>query len=316
MHSPTSPVPLSVQDGSQLLTEAQVVSFKQLGYLALDRITSDEDAAAIRAVLEELFARKAGHDQGAYFNFAGDEKDQKAPILPQIMAPLNFAGQLKKSQFRHNATLLAQQILGPEARFHTDHTLMKPPIEGPPTPWHQDEAFKDPKFECDEISIWMPLQPVNDVNGCMMFIPGTNRVELLPHRTPGNDPKVHALECYEGFDPATAVACPLPAGGCTIHHGRTVHGAGPNRSGAPRYAYVLIFQTLHRPAKAPRSFPWMEGKATGRMERRQKWMKKGGRFIARWRWLRDTEPRDYKRAFLIVAKKIGARLSSRDDGPH
>jgi ectoine hydroxylase-related dioxygenase (phytanoyl-CoA dioxygenase family) len=193
---------------------------------------------------------------------------------------------------------------------------MKPPIEGPPTPWHQDEAFKDPKFECDEISIWMPLQPVNDVNGCMMFIPGTNRGEVLPHRTPGNDPKVHAIECYEGFDPASAVSCPLPAGGCTIHSGRTVHGAGPNRSDAPRYAYVLIFQGLYRPAKSPRSFPWLEGKATDRMERKQKWMSKGGKFVSTWRWLRDKEPRDFKRAFIKQAKKIGERFSSRDDGPH
>jgi len=316
MHSTISPVPTSLQNGSQILSEAQVASFKENGYLALNQITTDEDVAEIRSVLEELFARKAGHDQGAYFNFAGNEKDKKAPVLPQIMAPHNFAGRLKKSQFRHNATLVARLILGPEARFHVDHTLMKPPVDGPSTPWHQDEAFKDPKFECDEISIWMPLQPVNDKNGCMMFIPGTNRGEVLPHRTPGNDPKIHAIECYEGYDLDSAVSCPLPAGGCTIHHGRTVHGAGPNRSGAPRYAYVLIFQNPYHPVKVPRSFPWLEGKATDRMERQQKWMKKGGRLIGTWRWLRDKEPRDYKRAITKVAKKIGARFSSRGDGPH
>lgn len=311
----TQPVSASLQNGSQILSAAQVAFFKENGYLALDRITTDEDVTEIRSIIEQLFVQKAGHDQGAYFNFAGDEKDEKAPILPQIMAPRYFAGRLKKSQFRRNAALVARQILGPEARFHIDHTLMKPPIDGPATQWHQDEAFKDPRFECDEISIWMPLQPVNDVNGCMMFIPGTNRGEVLPHRTPGNDPKIHAIECYEGFDPAAAVSCPLPTGGCTIHHGRTLHGAGPNRSGAPRYAYVLIFQNTHRPAKTPRSFPWMESKATDRMERREKWMKKGGRFVTTWRWLRDKEPSDYKRAFIKVAKKIGARFSSRGDGP-
>ena len=311
MQANTSPTYNAVDDQAHFLSEEQVAFFKKEGYLAVDRITSPEDVAEIRGVLEELFDKKAGHAQGAYFNFAGNEKDKQAPVLPQIMAPHNFAGLLKKSEFRRNATIVAQQILGPEAFFHVDHTLMKPPVDGPSTPWHQDEAFKDARFECDEISIWMPLQPVNDINGCMKFIPGTHLGEVLPHRTPGNDPKVHAIECFDGFDPATEVPCPLPAGGCTIHHGRTLHGAGPNRSNAPRYAYVLIFQNPARPAKSPRSFPWLEGKATDRMERQQKWLSGGGKFVSTWRWLRD---KDYARAFQKLTKKIGARFSSRNDG--
>jgi ectoine hydroxylase-related dioxygenase (phytanoyl-CoA dioxygenase family) len=307
-----SPTSNSVQDGAQLLSEAQVASFKKFGYLAVDKITTDEDVADIRNVLQELFERKAGHDQGAYFNFAGNEKDEKAPNLPQIVSPINFASRLKDTQFRHNATLIARQILGPEARFHIDHSLMKPPVDGVSTTWHQDEAFKDPNYDYSEISIWMPLQPVNEVNGCMEFIPGSHQRGILPHRTPGNDPRVHALECYEGFDLAEAVACPLPAGGCTIHYGRTVHGAGPNRSSAPRYAYVLIFQLPPEPAKTPKSFPWLQGRATERMQRQQDWLKKGGKFVRLWRWLRDREMRDHKRSFVKLTKKITSRFSSRN----
>jgi ectoine hydroxylase-related dioxygenase (phytanoyl-CoA dioxygenase family) len=302
------------EEESLLLSEAQVASFEDRGFLAVDRITSDQDVASIRAVLEDLFERKAGHTQGAYFNFAGNEKDKDAPNMPQIMAPVNFASELKKSEFRRNAMLVARQILGPEVRFHGDHTLMKPPVNGVPTPWHQDEAFQDPRFECREISIWMPLQAVNEVNGCMEFIPYSHKEGVLPHRTPGNDPAVHAIECYEGFDPADGVACPLSAGGCTIHSSRTVHGAGPNRSDAPRYAYVLIFQTPFAPVKTPREFPWLKGKATDRMERQKQWLKKGGKFIRLWRWIRDKEAKDYKRAFSKLTKKVKSRFSSRDSG--
>ena len=236
-------------------------------------------------------------------------------MLPQILAPHNFAGRLKKSQFRHNAMLVAQQILGPEVMFHVDHTLMKPPVEGPPTPWHQDEAFKDPKFECDEISIWMPLQPVDDVNGCMMFIPGTNRGEVLPHRTPGNDPKVHALECYEGYDRATAVSCPCPRVVAPSTSDARCMARGRNRSDAPRYAYVLIFQLPHRPAKTPPLLPMATGQGDRPHGTPAKWMKKGGKFISTWRWLRDKEWRDYKRFFSKLVGKITGRSSSGEDGP-
>jgi ectoine hydroxylase-related dioxygenase (phytanoyl-CoA dioxygenase family) len=300
----------SVQDGTQILSDEQVAFFKQNGYLALDKVTTNEDVAEIREVLEGLFEKKAGHDQGAYFNFAGNEKNKDAPVLPQIMAPNNFAGRLRKSQFRHNATIIAQQILGPEARFHIDHTLMKPPAGGVPTPWHQDEAFKDPKFDYEEISIWMPLQPVDDVNGCMKFVPGTHKQGVLPHRTPGNDPGVHALECYEGWQESTVVACPIPAGGCTIHTGRTLHGAGPNRSDAPRYAYVLIFQLPPVPAKDPKSFPWLQGKSTDRMRRQQDWLKKGGKFVRFWRISRDREWRDWQRTFGKIWGRITGRPQS------
>jgi ectoine hydroxylase-related dioxygenase (phytanoyl-CoA dioxygenase family) len=314
MSSVTLPVNDSIQGASQILSDAQVTFFKEQGYLSVDRVTTDEDVAEIRGVLEELFEKKAGHSQGAYFNFAGDEKDKNAPNLPQIMAPVNFAGRLKKSQFRENAMRIAQQILGPEVFFHIDHTLMKPPVNGVPTPWHQDEAFKDPRFECREISIWMPLQAVNDVNGCMEFIPRTHLGPVLPHRTPGNDPSVHAIECYDGFNLADKVSCPIPAGGCTIHDGRTLHGAGPHRSNLPRYAYVLIFQLPATPVKTPRSFPWMENKATERMQRQQQWLNKGGRFVRLWRRVRDKSLSDYKRTLMRMGKKVSSRFSSRVDG--
>jgi ectoine hydroxylase-related dioxygenase (phytanoyl-CoA dioxygenase family) len=299
-------------EGAPLLTDAQLASFKENGYLSLDRITSPEDAANIRNTLVDLFERKAGHEQGAYFNFAGNEKDKDAPSVPQIMAPRNFAGDLAKSEFRRNATRLAEQILGPEVRFHVDHTLMKPALTGAATPWHQDEAFKDPKMVAQEISFWMPLQPVNEVNGCMMFAPGTNRGEILPHRTPGNDPGVHAIEIYEGVDMDKVVSCPLPTGGCTIHTGRTAHGAGPNRSDAPRYAYVLIFQTPGVPVANPRTFPWLDGKKTDRMKRQEEWNKSGGKFVQIYRKYRDKEFRDYVAFLGKIPKKIAAKFGSKN----
>jgi len=52
-----------------------------------------------------------------------------------------------------------------------------------------------------------------------------------------------------------AVACPIPAGGCTIHHNRMMHYAGPNRSEIPRRAMILMFGV--KPAQGgKRDFWW------------------------------------------------------------
>ncbi len=288
---------------SGLLTEAQMAQFRDEGYIALEVAASPQEVAFIRGVVERLFAQKAGHKEGAHFNFAGAEDDPNAPSFPQIISPHNYAESLRKTDYYKRATALARQILGPEARFGGDHTLLKPAFNGPATPWHQDEAFRDPNSDYEEISIWMPLQPVDEVNGCMHFVPGSHLVGILPHRSPNNDPHVHGLECFEGFDPAQAVPRPLPAGGCTIHTGRTLHTAGPNTSAGPRLAYVLNFAIPPRPAATKRSFPWLEAKDTARLQRMRTWMRRGGMFVETWRLLKRTEPRDYGKLVSKLARK-------------
>lgn len=298
----------------ELLTAAQLRQLRENGFLAMDRVTSAAEVAYIRNVIEALFESKAGHTEGAHFNFAGPDDDPNAPSFPQIISPHNYAASLRKTEFYKNGFALARQILGPEARFRGDHTLMKPALNGPATPWHQDEAFRNPECDYQEINIWMPLQPVNDVNGCMQFIAGTHLRDVLPHRSPNNDPRVHGLECCEGFDIAEAVSCPLDAGGCTIHMGRTLHAAGPNRSGAPRLAYVLTFGVPPVPAAKPRSFPWLEDKDTARVHRLRRWLRRGGVFVEIWRLVKRTEPRDYRKLLSELIHKAARVASLRKKG--
>src|SRR5205085_8106879 len=121
-----------------------------------------------------------------------------------------------------------------------DHAILKPALHGVETPWHQDEAYWDPAFEYESMSIWISLQEATEENGCMWFVPGSHRLDVLPHHSIDNNPRIHGLE-VDGADVVKAIACPLPAGGCTIHHNRTLHYTGPNRSSQPRRALILGF---------------------------------------------------------------------------
>ncbi len=298
---------LPAGDGPCSLTEGQLAEFRETGFLAMDRFASEADVEYVRGVIERLFRMKAGYNEGAHFNFAGADDDPDAPQYPQILVPCNYEEGLRKTALFRQAFGLARQILGPEAGFIGDHTLNKPALDGPETPWHQDEAFRDPNFEYEEISVWVPLQAVGEANGCMQFIPGTHRGELLPHRSPNGDRRAHALECSGGFDPRDAVSCPLPAGGCTLHTGRTLHATGPNHSSAPRLAYVLNFAIPPRPAATPRTFPWLEEKQTARIERKRAWMRRGGFFVKTWRVLKRTEPKDYPKLVSRVVRKVVRR---------
>ncbi len=251
------------------------------GFLVVHGVTDREDVARTRKLLEPLFEKRVGFKEGRQFDMAGAEKEGEAPKLPQILAPRTFAPGLAETKMYKNALRLAHELLGPRATFVFDHVIKKPAHDGAATPWHQDEAFHDPMFHYEEISIWIPLQPVNEENGCMQFITGP--MEVLPHGSPNQNKRVHVVECLSGFDPKDAVACPLELGSCTVHSGRTVHGAGANLSDGPRYAYILVFENPREPRTEQREFPWQAEQNTARAERARQWRRKGGYAVLAWR---------------------------------
>jgi hypothetical protein len=265
------------------LDPARIDQFLADGFLAFDTRLSTEAIDHLRQILKRLHDARTGFMEGAQFDALGVDDGSEPPRFPQILYPRSFAPDLVDNDFFRMAHGIAEQILGPGVRFKSDISFMKPAEIGSATPWHQDEAFHDPAFDYNEISFWLALQPVDEVNGCMAYIPGSHKGPVLPHGFPGNDPRIHALECIDGFDPDKAVRCPLPAGGCVIHNGRTLHGAGPNQSYHDRMAYVLIFDRVPTPARQPREFPWREQQDTARARRERVWRRNGGLVVHLWR---------------------------------
>lgn len=275
----------SARDGAFSLTASQVDLFRQNGFLVLNELMPPAELVMVRATLQRLFESRAGYDEGARFDFLSAEDDPDKPIMPQILRPSLFVPDLLRGVAARRAAIVARQLIGSEAFLSFDHVLMKPPLDGAATPWHQDDAFADPTFDSESVSVWIPLQAVDRTNGCLSFVPGPPARTVLPHRSPGEDGRVHGLECVSGFDDATSVPCPIPAGGCTMHGGRTLHSAGPNFSDAPRYAFVMVFSTPKRPAKTVEARSWLLDKQTARRQREQVWMRRGGWVVHVWRRL-------------------------------
>ncbi|MES2464883.1 MAG: phytanoyl-CoA dioxygenase family protein [Armatimonadota bacterium] len=250
------------------VTQDQVAFFRENGFLALDPITTPEEVAWLREIYDDLFERRAGREEGNQFDLGGTDEEGKQAALPQILGPARYAPELKNGLFRVNALAIARQLLGPDTQPTGDHAIFKPAGIGAPTPWHQDEAYWDPSKEYQSLSFWIPLQEATVDNGCLWFVPGSQRLEIAPHHSIGSDPRIHGLELEEGaIDTAQAVACPLLPGGATIHANRTLHYAGPNRTGIPRRALILGFGLPATERTTPRRFPWNEIKKTARAER-------------------------------------------------
>ncbi len=295
----------------------KITQFERDGFLVFDTGLSHQDIDQARDILMRLHSQNVGFKEGALFDAMGVDDGRSPRRFPQILHPRSFAPELQETAYFRLAREIAEQLLGDEVRFKADISLLKPARIGDATPWHQDEAFEDPNFDYNEVSFWLALQPTDESNSCMSYIPGSHKGPVLPHGFPGGDNRVHALDCGEVCDLREAVSCPLPTGGCVIHTQRTVHGAGPNVSDQDRLAYALIFNRVPTPAREPRSFPWREQQRTARALRELEWRRRGGLFIHLWRQrsrLRVTDIRtlwyDARRALKAATRMF---LASRQE---
>ncbi len=256
------------------LNADQIDFFWSNGFLSIEQISSPKEIEIMRVAYDKIFQQRAGRDEGNQFDLAGSDEEGKVAALPQILNPGKYAPELKDTLAEANARAIAAQIFARAGEVSkmtggVAHAIFKPARVGAATPWHQDEAYWNPQFEYQSLSVWLPLQTANLENGCMQFISGSHEMNVLPHRSINDDPRIHGLEVDQNVsvDFSNAVACPLKAGGCTLHLSRTFHFTGANNSDIPRRALIMGFQLPHKPFDGERRFLWNEVKTTARQER-------------------------------------------------
>jgi phytanoyl-CoA hydroxylase len=91
---------------------------------------------------------------------------------------------------------------------------------------------------------------------------------MVKHRNYQNDARIEGLEAL-GVNEDDAVHAPLPKGGVSVHHSRTLHAAGPNLSRGPRKVYSLVFAVEMDEVVVPVEYDWNCHKPTARLKRQQ-----------------------------------------------
>lgn len=237
------------------LTDEARAEYVERGFTKIDRITSDEEVGWLREVYDALFEGEAG----AYVlrDVMTRIDEQRGDRVGQIIRPETYLPELKETQFWKNSRRLARELLGlgGEEMDGWGHMVRKAPRDDEALPFHQDEAFWDPNFDYRSLGVWMPLDPATEESGCMSLAPGSHLEGVREHRLGKGDPAVTYIEM---IDPPLArmVAHPIPIGGASFHHCRTIHGSGPNRSDHVRRAYINEWQAVPVKRDKPKDHPW------------------------------------------------------------
>lgn len=103
-----------------------------------------------------------------------------------------------------------------------------------PIKFHQDWTYTDERVTPTYFA-WCPLVDVDATNGGLRVVPGSHRwaTGLRASRT------LEATEHLQEEFAARSVPVPLRAGQALLFHPATLHGSGPNPTGAPRPAVTV-----------------------------------------------------------------------------
>ncbi|MDQ0273389.1 phytanoyl-CoA dioxygenase family protein, partial [Cytobacillus purgationiresistens] len=149
-----------------------------------------------------------------------------------------YNNRMQKYILNKNILNYMKELIGDNVKLLSDTIIHKPANYGAASPLHRDSPFWKGITPYTQISCWIPLQDVNEDNGCLGYIPGTHQDEEIENQPE----KLMSEELSLSNEYKDKIKyIPIEAGDCLIHHGMILHGTGPNLTGKNRTAYVIHY---------------------------------------------------------------------------
>lgn len=230
--------------GPEQLSNEQVHSFATQGFLSLGRFTTEEELAWLRDVHDTIMKQKLGYTPAELATMR--IIDRAAVIaLAMVFSPETIVPALKGTLFfSHTLRAIAHLLNVEQSCLSSEWRLVCKLAHGGETPWHQDALYRQSATHGPlphlGATVWMPLDPATAESGCLQYVSGSHFAEVRPHYFRDG----HVMT--DDVDSSQAVACPVAAGEALVHHCRTLHYAGPNRTERPRRAVQVLCRVLSR----------------------------------------------------------------------
>ena len=149
-------------------------------------------------------------------------------------------------QFGFNKKIIkvVSEIIGDDIILWSMHPMIKAAKTGKEIPWHQDGKYW-PIEPLATVTVWIALGDVNKDNGCMQFIPGSHKNNLLPHKQKKkNDENYGSLDLHidkNSFSEEYKTYCEIKKSEISIHDVFLLHKSDPNISNTERRALAIRY---------------------------------------------------------------------------
>lgn len=237
-HEPVTRIFSEVEPGLPLSRE-QVGFFHEYGYLKGVRLLNETQVEELRSDLVDLM--KAGQDKNPlFYEYHQNESNAPGKTLFHALGAWRVSKAFHDLIFHRAFTRAAAQLLDGPVRFWHDQLFVKPAHDGGVVAWHQDYSYWTRTKPMAHLTCWIGLDDSTRENGCVHYVPGSHKWNLLPRNNLANDMDavLDVLTKDQGreFNP---VPVELKKGEASFHHPMMLHGSYENRSDRSRRACVI-----------------------------------------------------------------------------
>src|ERR1700722_20013286 len=157
------------------LTAAQVTEFQDRGFLHIPGFLSASEVTELKtAVLDAIATMGRKKVAGGGIDITeGDSYYDK--VFTQRLNLWKISPTVKRYMFNEGLGGALCRLAGVKGmRMWHDQALIKEPF-GNPTAWHLDSPYWSFTSR-DALSIWIALEDATPFNGCMCFVPGSQKL--------------------------------------------------------------------------------------------------------------------------------------------
>ena len=223
------------------LTDAQIATFRDDGFLIIEELIDPADAVRIAARFERLFR---GEFETGLFPDEWNWRESRDPadVTRQICNGWKSDYTIASAVLRADIGRACARLMAwPGARLNQDNVLWKPPA-AKPLGFHQDTSYQQWIIPPEMATCWISLDDTNAQGGTVEYVRGSHKWGLSPmigqfHAPEDHTKEMRAAAAQRGLEPEI-VPVVVPAGGGAFHHGGTWHGSGVNRTRETRRSVV------------------------------------------------------------------------------
>ncbi len=230
----------SVEDRSCFrLSNDQVEFYKSNGYVAGIRMLDDHQIETLRAELDQLV--DASHPRNKlFYEYHSNESIDPAKVLFHALGAWRISPAFHDLLWNPAFLIPATQLLSGPVRFWHDQIFSKPAQHGGVVAWHQDYSYWTRTTPVAHLSCWIGLDDATRQNGCVHYVPGSHRWNLLPITGLTDDMNsIHEVLSDVQRAEFKPVPIELKRGEASFHHPLMIHGSFGNRTYGPRRATVI-----------------------------------------------------------------------------